>query len=79
MHRDKGSRETTRSGEEQHLWEVTYHRTGAEAAGEEVGAVGTPECRVDTPQHMVRWRALMRHGMALLPLVCSPGDTGKYL
>lgn len=45
---DKGS--STRSGEEQRIWEVVCHRTGPETTGEEVGDVGTQECQSDTPQ-----------------------------
>lgn len=35
---------------ELHIWEVMYHRTGSEAAGEDVGARGTPEYHDGTPQ-----------------------------
>lgn len=54
------------------------HRTGLEAAGEEVGAVGTPECQDDTPQlTSLGGSAPMGHKMALLPLVCPQGTLGN--
>lgn len=71
---------TTRSGEEERIWEVMCHRTGLEAAGEEVGAVGLPECQDGTPQlTSLGGSAPMGAQNGSPPIGLSPRDTGQCL